>query len=160
MNTTVQTFSKEQSALAYPKLPDSLADRYRVFADQLQASIDVAMQPKRKNLSPASSRKHQLNVLEGRNLQRTHKAFRAISSALDAGTLPDLGELRRDGAGIGLMVQKGFSNRSTYYTIIEADEYTDRSPAARILEGLLGECKLCTPQQAARNLPRKAIQCF
>ena len=117
---------------------DKLVTRFRAWADALQAKIDNAYRPMTQNPTPKRNREYQRRLHDGRNLERTQKALRALADARENGTVPPtLAELKTKN-DIGAMVYKwADSSKGGYYSFIEADDYYDTSKAARQLQFMI-----------------------
>ena len=87
---------------------DKLINRFRTWADALQSKIDNACRPMTENPTPKRNCQYQRRLHEGRNLERTQKALRALADARESGTVPpELAELKTKN-DIAELVRKGF----------------------------------------------------
>jgi phospholipid N-methyltransferase len=130
----------------------SIAPRFRTWANALQPKIDHAGRPMSQNPTPKRNREYQSRIHDCRNMERLQKALQVLADAHEARTVPtELAGLKtRD--EIGTMVRKSTTGGGGYYSVIEADDYTDKSPTARLLQGMIeGNPK----QRAERERLRK-----
>ena len=116
---------------------NTLAARFRTWAEALQPKIDHAGRPMSQNPTPKRNREYQSRMHDCRNMERLQKALQALADAHENKTVPaELANLRtRD--EIGAMVRKSATGAGGYYSVIEADDYADKSPAARLLQSLI-----------------------
>ena len=131
----------------------SLAVRFRAWADALQPKIDHAGRPMTQSPTPKRNREYQSRMHDCRNMERTQKALRALADAHETGTVPgSLARLKtRD--EIAAMVKKYIdTSKGGYYSVIEADDFHDTTPAARLLQSLI---EGSSEQQAERERVRK-----
>ena len=143
----------EQSPAASPAPVSSLAVRFRAWADALQPKIDHAGRPMTQNPTPKRNREYQSRMHDCRNFERLQKALQALADAHETGTLPpELARLtKRD--EIAAMVKKYIdTSKGGYYSVIEADDFHDTTPAARLLQSLI---EGSSEQQAERERVRK-----
>jgi len=132
---------------------DKLINRFRTWADALQSKIDNACRPMTENPTPKRNCQYQRRLHEGRNLERTQKALRALADARESGTVPpELAELKTKN-DIAELVRKGIDNsRGGYYSCIEAADYAETSEAARQLQYMI---EGSSHEQAERERLRK-----
>jgi protein-L-isoaspartate O-methyltransferase len=117
---------------------DKLVSRFRTWADALQSKIDNACRPMTENPTPKRNCQYQRRLHDGRNLERTQKALRALADARESGTVPpELADLKTKN-DIGELVHKGIDgSRGEYYSCIEASDYAETSEAARQLQAMI-----------------------
>jgi predicted RNA methylase len=133
-------------------IQNAISARFRTWADALQPKIDHAGREMTQNPTPKRNREYQSRMHDCRNMERTQKALRSLADAHDAGTIPtELAGLEtRD--EISAMVRKSTTGGGGYYSVIESDDYADKSPTARILQSLI---EGNSEQQAERERLRK-----
>jgi protein-L-isoaspartate O-methyltransferase len=119
-------------------LTNQQAARFRTWADGLQNKIDAATRPMTQNPTPKRNYQYQRRLHDGRNLERTQRALRALADLHERGTVPPaLAALKRK-ADVARMVEKKTDiSKGGYYSCIEADDYADITPAARMLQGMI-----------------------
>jgi protein-L-isoaspartate O-methyltransferase len=116
----------------------SRAERFRQFADGLQSKIDHAGRPMTQNPTPKRNREYQSRMIDCRNLERLQRALRALADHHQAGTVPaSLAELRTKDEVSALVRKHVDSSKGGYYSCIECDDYADKTPAARLLQGMI-----------------------
>ena len=148
-----QPNTQEAGNTPAPAPASSLAARFRTWANALQPKIDHAGREMTQNPTPKRNREYQSRMHDCRNFERLQKALRALADAHEAGTIPpELAGLHtRD--EIGGMVRKYIDGgKDGYYSVIESADYHDKSPAARLLQGMI---EGSSEQQAERERMRK-----
>lgn len=155
----VKAKKKPVKATAKPKEPSKGATekdkkravRFRTLADNLQKQIDDKRGPMTQNPTPKRMREYNSRIHDANNLERTQNALMAISDALEAGTLPTILEDIGNKAQIEPLVRKGTISGG-YYDFIPSPDYSNTSPKAKALQGLIE--KSLTGEQVA---DRKAL---
>jgi hypothetical protein len=129
--------------------------RFRTWADALQPKIDHAGRPMTQNPTPKRNCEYPKRMHDCRNMERTQKALRALAEAHEAGTVPaELAGLKTR-EQVGELVCKGIDHsKGGYYSCIEAADYADTTPAARILQGMIAG----NPQQQAERERLRRIE--
>jgi phospholipid N-methyltransferase len=148
-----QPNTQEAGNTPAPSPTSSLAARFRIWADALRPKIDHAGREMTQNPTPKRNRDYQSRMHDCRNFERLQKALRTLADAHEARTIPpELAGLRtRD--EIGGMVHKYIDgSKSGYYSVIEYADFHDKSPAARLLQGMI---EGTTAQQAERERLRR-----
>jgi predicted RNA methylase len=115
-----------------------IADRFRRWAEALQPKIDHAGRSMTQNPTPKRNQEYQSRMHDCRNMERTQKALRVLADEHEAGTVPGslAGLKTRD--EVAAMVKKYIdSGKGGYYSVIEADDFHDTTPAARLLQGMI-----------------------
>ena len=114
-----------------------LVNRFRTWADALQPKIDNLGRPLTQNPTPKRNREYQSRLHDCRNMERLQKALRALADAHENGTIPESLSTLKTKDEIGGMVRKSITGGGGYYSVIEADDYSDTTPAARTLQGMI-----------------------
>jgi protein-L-isoaspartate O-methyltransferase len=77
-------------------------------------------------------------MIDCRNLERLQRALRALADHHQAGTVPaSLAELRTKDEVSGLVRKHVDSSKGGYYSCIESEDYSEKTPAARLLQGMI-----------------------
>jgi len=116
----------------------SIAAKFRTLADALQPKIDHAGREMTQNPTPKRNKEYQSRLHDCRNMERTQKALRVLADAHESGKIPaELAGLKtRD--QIGAMVRKSIDgSKGGFYSCIESDDYAEKTPAARVLQGMI-----------------------
>lgn len=116
---------------------DKLSERFRQWAEALQPKIDHLGRPLGQNPTPKRNREYQSRLHDCRNMERLQKALLALADARDNERLPISLVLLKTKDDIGRMVRKSTTGGGGYYSVIEADDYADTSPEARLLQGMI-----------------------
>lgn len=158
---TARQFANSLSGPAKPKAGEkspapasSLSSRFRTWADALQPKIDLAGRPMTQNPTPKRNCQYQNRMHDCRNMERAQKALRALADAHDTGNVPaELIGLRARNE-IGAMVCKHLDNsQGVYYSCIEAADYADKAPAARLLQTMIeGNSEQQAEQERLRKI--------
>lgn len=120
------------------KTNSALVAKLRAAADALQKQIDHLGRPMTQNPTPKRNKEYQSRLHDCRNLERLQRALRALADGHEAGTLPaELKELKAR-EEIRRLVHKGLDgSRGGCYSVIEADDYDQKTPAARKLQSMI-----------------------
>jgi len=113
-----------------------LAARFRTWAEALTLKIEDKMRPMSQAFTPKRGREYQARVIDGRNLERLQKALRALAYSHSNGTISSPLASLRTKEEISAMVRK-HGNSASYYNIVEADDYSDKSDTARLLQAMI-----------------------
>ena len=151
-STTVFHISQTEEATGKPREPrtatpappraiperTTIPARFRMWADALQPKIDHASRPMTQNPTPKRNREYQSRLWEARNMTRTQKALRVMADAIDSHTLPVELDATTTRDVIAGMVHKGLDgSRGGYYSVVEAADYQNTTPAARTLQAMI-----------------------
>ena len=128
------------------------AERFLKWADALQPKIDHAGRSTTQNPTPKRNREYQGRMHDCRNLERTQKALRALADAHQSGSVPESLASLKTRDEIAGMVYKSTTGGGGYYSVIECQDYSNTTPAARLLQGMI---EGSTAQQEERNRLRK-----
>lgn len=136
-----------------PTMGGSIAARFRTWADALQPKIDHAGREMTQNPTPKRNCQYQKRMHDCRNMERTQKALRALADAHEAGTVPAELAVLKTREQVGELVRKGIDHsKGGYYSCIEAADYAETTPAARLLQEMIaGDLQ----QQAERERMRR-----
>jgi hypothetical protein len=127
----------------------ALAARFRTWATGLEAKIEHAGRPMTQNPTPKRNCQYQSRMIDCRNLERLQKALLVLAAGHEDGSISLLLSLYRTKDEIGRLVHKSVdSSKGGYYSCIECDDYRDKSPSARLLQGLIDG----NPAQCAERL--------
>ncbi len=116
---------------------DKLAQRFIGWADSLQPKIDHLGRSMGQNPTPKRNREYQGRLHDCRNMERLQKALRALAEKHSDGTIPESLASLRTKDDIGRMVRKSTTGGGGYYSVIEADDYHDTTPPARLLQDMI-----------------------
>ena len=112
-----------------------MPERLRKLAAQLQPKIDHSGREMTQNPTPKRNREYQSRMIDCRNFERTQRALIALADLHEAGTVPvELASLRTT-AEVSQLVRKSF-NSTGYYSVVESDDYAEKTPQARMLQAL------------------------
>lgn len=119
-------------------LNSKLVAKFRVMADGLESKIEHAGRPMSQNPTPKRNREYQSRMHECRNLERLQKALRVLADATEAESIPgSLSVLKSKDEVFGMVRKSIDSSKGGYYSCIECDDFADKSPAARLLQGMI-----------------------
>jgi predicted RNA methylase/uncharacterized protein (DUF2147 family) len=115
-----------------------LADRFRKWADSLEPKIEHAFRDMTQNPTPKRNRELQSRRHDGRNMERTQKALRALADGHEAGTVPQILIDLKTKDDVFKLVRKYIdTGKGGYYSCIESDDYAETTPAARLLQSMI-----------------------
>ncbi len=114
-----------------------LVNRFRTWADALQPKIDNLGRPMNQNPTPKRNREYQSRLHDCRNMERLQKALRALADAHENRTISESLSVLKTKDEIGSMVRKSTTGGGGYYSVIEADDYSNTTPAARTLQSMI-----------------------
>lgn len=131
-----------------------LAARFRAWADALQPKIEHASRPMTQNPTPKRNREYQSRLHDARNMERLQRALVALAAAHEDGSIhAELVELRSKD-DVARLVRKWIDgSKGGYYSVIEADDYAETTPRARLLQSMIdGSSAERTARERARKV--------
>lgn len=133
-------------------LNNKLVERFQKWSRDLQVKIDHLSRPMTQNPTPKRNREYQSRLHDARNTERLQKAFMALAQAhLDGSVRDPLASLVNK-EQIASMVRKS-TKGSSYYSIIEADDYSDTTHPARLLQEMIeGDSKERVERERLRKI--------
>ncbi len=133
---------------------DPRVQRFRDAADRLQKQIDHAMRPMTQNPTPKRMREYNSRMIDGRDLQRTQRALRAIADAVESGSLPPILANLKAVKDVSPLVRKGLESNS-YYEVHESRDYANHSDVAVALRDLIEGAQ--TAEQQGKDAERDRL---
>lgn len=115
-----------------------LAARFHTWADALEPKIEYAGREMTQNPTPKRNREYQSRLHDCRNLERLQKALRALANGHQQGSIDPVVEGLRSKDEIARLVRKYIDgSKGGYYSCIESDDYAEKTPQARLLQGMI-----------------------
>jgi 16S rRNA G1207 methylase RsmC len=90
-----------------------------------------------QNPTPKRNREYQSRMHDCRNMERLQKALQILADAHDARTVPASLATLKTRDEIGALVRKSTTGAGGYYSVIEANDYANTTPAARELQAMI-----------------------
>lgn len=123
----------------------SVADKFRTMADKLQSEIDKKRATRNEN-TPKRQREAKSARIDADHLERGQKAMRLLADLHEQGVVPELLRGLSTKVDVLKMVRTRTGSNS-YYDVHDTHEFADTSPAAKVLQDLIGNVK--SPEQQA-----------